>query len=208
MGIKISYGITVKDELEEIKRLVDFLLLHKRQEDEIVILLDHSNGKDEMYRYLLTLPPEIILNRDTFQGHFANWKNLLNSYCTGDYIFQIDADEMPSEDLIKGLPYFLESNPNIEIYLVPRINTVKGLTLEHIRKWGWDVNEKEWVNFPDFQQRIYKNNGKIKWVNKVHEVLDGMVSWAALPIEDEEFVLYHPKNIDRQEKQNELYNLL
>ena len=206
--MKISYAITVCNELEEIKRLVDFLHSNKREQDEISILLDHSNGKDEVYRYLLTLPSDIKLNRDRFEGHFADWKNQLTLYCSGDYIFQIDADELPSEDLIKGLPHILQHNPDIDVYLVPRINTVEGLTQDHIVKWRWNVNEKGWVNYPDFQMRIYRNTPTIQWKNKVHEVLGGYTSWATLPTEDEEFVLYHPKTIERQEKQNNYYDTL
>jgi hypothetical protein len=207
-NIKLSYGITVCNELEEVKRLVNFLLSNKRKEDEIVILYDQSRGTQEVLNYLDTIKTEVQLRSDFFKGHFADWKNLLTSYCTGDYIFQIDADEIPSEGLIKGLPYILEQNPTIDVYLVPRVNTVKGLTQEHIQKWGWKVNEKGWVNFPDFQMRVYRNYSNIKWKNKVHEVLEGFKNYSAFPIEDEEFVIYHPKTIERQEKQNNYYNTL
>ena len=205
--MKISYAITVCNELEEIKRLVDFLSLHKRDEDEIVILLDHSNGKDEVYRYLLTLPQDIVNYRDTFKGHFADWKNQLTSYCTGDYVFQIDADEMPNEDFMYVLPNILELNPEADAFRVPRINTVEGLTQEHIEKWRWRVDINGWVNFPDYQWRIYKNSGKIKWKNKVHEVLEGYKVIAELPAK-EQYSLYHPKTIARQEKQNNYYDTL
>ena len=205
--MKISYAITVCNELEEIKRLVDFLSLHKRDEDEIVILLDHSDGKDEVYKYLLTLPQDVVNYRDTFKGHFADWKNQLTSYCTGDYIFQIDADEMPNEDFMYVLPNILELNPEADAFRVPRINTVEGLTQEHIEKWRWRVDINGWVNFPDYQWRIYKNSGKIKWKNKVHEVLEGYKVIAELPAE-EQYSLYHPKTIARQEKQNNYYDTL
>jgi hypothetical protein len=46
-------------------------------------------------------------------------------------------------------------------------------TQNHILKWGWRVNEKGWVNYPDYQQRIFKNIDRIKWVNKVHERIVG-----------------------------------
>lgn len=205
--MKISYGITVKDELEEVKGLVNFLHHNKREEDEIVILLDHSNGKDEVYRYLLTLPSDIKLYRDRFEGHFADWKNQLTSYCTGDYIFQIDADELPTSQLIIALPSILELNQEVDVFLVPRINTVEGLTQEHIRQWRWNVNEKGWVNFPDYQWRIYRNHSSIKWKNRVHEVLEGFKTSTLLPAE-ELYCLYHPKTIDRQERQNNYYDTL
>lgn len=205
--MKISYAITVCNELEEVKRLVNFLHSNKREEDEIVILLDHSNGKDEVYRYLLTLPSDIQLYRDTFKGHFADWKNQLTSYCTGDYIFQIDADELPTEELINQLPHILELNQEVDVFLVPRINTVEGLTQQHIRQWRWNVNEKGWVNFPDYQWRIYRNSPAIKWRNKVHEVIEGHKSSTLLPAE-EAYCLQHPKTIDRQERQNNYYDTL
>jgi len=205
--MKISYAITVCNELEEIKKLVSFLLLHKRIEDEIVILLDHSNGKDEVYKYLLTLPQDVINYRDTFKGHFADWKNQLTSYCTGDYIFQIDADEIPQEDFMYNLPYILELNPETDIFRVPRVNTVEGLTPEHIKKWGWRIDSQGWINFPDYQWRIYKNSPNIKWKNKVHEVLEGYSTIAELPAE-EQYSLYHHKVIEKQEKQNKYYDTL
>ena len=43
--MKISYAITVCNEFIEIQTLVNFLLKHKRQEDEIVILYDINNGR-------------------------------------------------------------------------------------------------------------------------------------------------------------------
>jgi hypothetical protein len=205
--MRISYAVTVCNELEEVKRLVNFLLSNKRKEDEIVILLDHSNGKDEVYRYLLTLPEEVQCYRDEFKRHFADWKNKLTSHCTKDYIFQIDADELPTEELIDQLPYILEINHEVDVFLVPRINTVEGLTQEHIRQWRWNVNEKGWVNFPDYQWRIYRNTPNIKWKNKVHEVIEGHKSSTLLPAE-EMYCLYHPKTIDRQERQNNYYNTL
>jgi hypothetical protein len=209
--MKISYAITVCDELEEIKRLVDFLQSNKREEDEIVILFDQVKGTQEVLTYLDTIRTikgiKGRLVSDRFKGHFADWKNLLTANCTGDFIFQIDADEIPTEDLINNLPSILELNQEVDVFLVPRINTVEGLTQEHIRQWRWNVNEKGWVNFPDYQWRIYRNTPDIKWKNKVHEVLEGFKTSTLLPAE-EEYCLYHPKTIDRQEKQNNLYETL
>jgi hypothetical protein len=208
--MKISYAVTVCDEFLEIQKLVPFLLKNKRPQDEIVILFDQKNGDTELLSYLLKfnkLPNVQTWRGLDFKGHFANWKNKLTEYCEGDYIFQIDADELPNESLIQNLPIILESNPDNEVYLVPRVNTVEGLTSEHISKWRWNVNDKGWVNWPDYQWRIWKNKPEIQWKNKVHEVLDGHKSHAPLPAQ-EEFALYHPKDIKKQEKQNEYYEKL
>ena len=218
--MKISYAITVCNEIEEIKHLIPFLLEHKRDEDEIVVQQDadykqtstHTPLTPEMEVNLycgnlgdegkIVFECEVALNKD-----FAQFKNNLNSQCSGDYIFQIDADEIPHEYLIQNLHTLLELNPDVDLYRVPRINTVEGLTPEHIQKWGWNVNDKNWVNWPDFQTRIYRNSPDIKWKNKVHEVIEGHKQFSFIPME-EEWALYHPKNIERQEKQNSYYDTL
>jgi hypothetical protein len=207
--MKISYAITVCNEFLEIQKLVTFLLDNKRQEDEIVILYDQGNGDKGIEEYLRSksVNGDFNWHQDIFKGHFADWKNKLTSLCSGDYIFNIDADEMPTEELITNLPYILEVNQEVDIFLVPRVNTVEGLTQEHIRQWRWNVNEKGWVNFPDYQWRVYKNVSNIKWKNKVHEVLEGFKTSTLLPAE-EMYCLYHPKTIAKQEKQNNYYDTL
>jgi glycosyltransferase involved in cell wall biosynthesis len=205
--LKISYAITVCNEIEEIKKLVSFILSTKRNQDEIVILFDEKNGTQIVKDYLTSIAHQATVAVHDFENHFADWKNLLTTYCTGDYIFQIDADEMPSEELIANIPYILEVNRDVDVFLVPRINTVEGLTREHTRQWRWNVNEKGWVNFPDYQWRIYRNSPSIKWKNKVHEVIQGHKTSTLLPAE-EPYCLYHPKTIERQEKQNNYYDTL
>ena len=207
--MKISYAITVCNEFLEIQKLVNFLLLNKREEDEIIILFDYNNGTTEVLDFLRekSVGEKIIFYKERFSNHFADWKNKLTEYCSGDYIFQIDADEIPHKLLMINLPIILENNPDHEVYLVPRVNTVEGLTESHIKKWGWQVNDKGWVNYPDYQYRIWKNKPEIKWKNKVHEVLEGHKNFTSLPSQ-EELSLYHPKTIERQEKQNEYYNTL
>lgn len=208
--MKISYAIPVHNEHQELKRLLDYLFKHKRPEDEIVVQCDKNNTTQAVYEVLkeyaeFNMPYKHIefpLNKN-----FAAFKNNLKDNCSGDYIFQIDADEYPEEYLMSTLPSIIENNGKVDIFWVPRINLVEGLTLEHIQKWGWVMNNKNRINFPDYQCRILKNVKRIKWKNKVHEVLTGHKTESKLPANDE-FCLHHPKTIDRQEKQNEFYNSL
>ena len=208
--MKISYAITVCNEIVEIQRLLPFLIENKRKQDEIVVFYDSNNGSKSVDEYLRTQSQSTFaLFRYIhyhFDGHFANLKNALTDACLGDYIFQIDADEMPSKYLMQYLPILLENN-DVEVLRVPRINIVKGITQEHIQKWGWVVDNKGRVNWPDLQWRIYKRTPEIRWKNKVHEVLDGYKTHAILPLE-EELALEHHKDIEHQEKQNELYSKL
>jgi hypothetical protein len=209
--MKISYAIPVCNELKEIQRLVGFLLENKRQEDEIVILFDSTNGTSEVKTFLNYYTKDnfnwFTWSEYAFDGHFANMKNKLTGMCNGDYIFQIDADEMVTEVLIGSLPDMFKNNPDNEVYLIPRVNTVSGLTQEHITKWRWNVDKEDRVNWPDYQWRIWKNKPEIKWVNKVHEKLEGFKTYAPLP-QHSELALQHPKTIERQEKQNSYYDTL
>lgn len=208
--MKISYAIPVHNEHQELKRLLDYLFKHKRPNDEIVVQCDKGNTTQAVYEVLkgyaeFNMPYKHV--EFPLNGNFAAFKNNLKDHCTGDYIFQIDADEYPEEYLMSTLPTIIEGNNKVDIIWVPRINLVEGLTSDHIQKWGWVMNNKNRINFPDYQCRILKNVKRIKWKNKVHEVLTGHKDYAHLPANDE-FCLHHPKTIERQEAQNALYETL
>ena len=209
--MKISYAITVCNEHKEIDKLLTFLFEHKRKEDQVVVQVDKENGIREVIdiceKYENKSLSEYKLHEYSLNKNFAAYKNYLNKQCDGDWIFQIDADEIPNEYLIEALPFILEANEDTEAFWVPRVNTVAGITEEHIQKWGWRLDDQEWVNFPDWQMRIYKNKEEIYWFKPVHEQLKGYTKFTNLPAE-EKFALYHPKDIGRQEKQNAFYETI
>ena len=208
--MKLSYAITACNEVEETIRLVNQLLNYKEENSEIVVLLDTPKAPTELIEYLelQANADHINLIESEFDNDFAQWKNLLNSQCKGEWIFQLDADEYLMPDLIVNMEALLDSNEDKDLILVPRINTVEGLTEAHIKKWGWNVNEKGWVNFPDVQTRIYKNKPEqIGWSGKVHERIGGFENYTNFPLE-EIYCIKHPKTIERQEKQNNYYDTL
>ena len=205
--MKISYAIPVCNEHAELKTLLSFLISHIDDGDEIVVQCDQGNTTHEVDKVLDKYADRVKIIEFPLKGHFSNFKNNLKEHCTGDWIFQIDADELPHESLIVNLKALLEVNTTTEMLLVPRVNTVEGLTQEHINKWRWNVNESGWVNWPDYQTRIIQNHPKIAWASKVHEVITGFSTQGALPME-EEWSLYHHKHIDKQEHQNNFYNTL
>ena len=206
--MKISYGITVCDELSEIQELISFLLEHKRDEDEIVVTLDANNGLEAVRDYLkyTSTLEKFDWHLYPFEGNFSDLKNNTKKMCSGDYIFHLDADEIPHEMLMEQIHTILEMN-DVDLVWIPRVNTVDGITDEHIQKWGWRVTEKGWVNYPDYQARVFRNSDEIHWVGKVHERITGCKTYSHLP-PHEELSLYHPKTIDKQVKQNELYDKL
>jgi len=206
--MKISYSILTHNESDSLLELIEFLVKHKDEEDEIVILDDYSdNEKTKEILDTMCSIHEIKFEQRHLMKDYAGQKNYLKRMCSGDYIFNLDADELPHKHLIANIKPILETNPTVDLYWVPRVNTVEGLTQEHIDKWRWRVNEQGWVNFPDYQGRIWRNRPNIRWINAVHEVLMGYQEHTFLPAE-EEFCFYHPKDIDRQEKQNEFYSTI
>ena len=202
--MRISYAIPVCNEDKELDRLLNQLAKAKTEEDEIVVQCDLGNTTPEVYKVLDKYANKIKVVQFPLKGNFAAFKNNLKANCKGAWIFQIDADEYLNESFLYSLPFILSGNPGVDLFLVPRINTVEGLTQEHINKWQWRVDEKGWVNFPDYQTRILQNSPKINWASKVHEVLTGHSNYIMLPAE-ENYCLYHPKEIARQERQNAYY---
>jgi glycosyltransferase involved in cell wall biosynthesis len=206
--MKVSYSILTHNETDSLLKLIEFIVKHKDKEDEIVILDDYSdNEKTKEILDTMCSIHEFKFEQRHLLKDYASQKNHLKNMCSGDYIFNLDADELPNKWLIKNIKGILEANPTIDLYWVPRVNTVEGLTQDHIQQWGWNVNEKGWVNFPDYQGRIWRNRPNIMWKNPVHEVLEGYKEHTFLPAE-EEFCFYHPKDIGRQEKQNEFYDTI
>tara|TARA_Y100001972_G_C7656805_1_gene330784 strand:+ start:1419 stop:2033 length:615 start_codon:yes stop_codon:yes gene_type:complete len=202
----ISYAIPVCNEYKQIEYLLEYLTKNKRDQDEIVVQCDQGNTTAEVYDVLKQFS-DIKIVEFALNGNFAAFKNNLKDNCSGDYIFQIDADEYPEEYLMQTLEWLITNNPGTDIFWVPRINTVQGLTQEHVNKWKWNVDNNGRINFPDYQCRILKNVKRIKWKNRVHEVLVGHKTESQLPANDE-FCILHPKTIERQEKQNALYETL
>ena len=211
--MKISYGITVHNEADELNKLLEILIHKTDKEDEIVICVD---GNDEKVQEVITswvqqygsddvdkIKDIIVYNRK-LDGNFAEHKNSVIEKSTGDYIFHIDADEYPNETLLEQLKQIIEMNDNVDLIWIPRVNTIKGMTQEHIQKWSWRVTENGWVNYPDYQARVFRNTESIMWVRPLHEHISGCKTYAHLPPQ-EELSLYHPKTIQKQEQQNMFY---
>jgi len=207
--MKISYGITVHNEADELNKLLEILIHKTDQEDEIVICVD---GDDEKVQEVITSwvqqygsEKDIIVYNRKLDGDFSAQKNSVIENCDGDYIFHIDADEYPHETLLLQLKPILEVNEGIDLIWIPRVNTVDGFTQEDVQRWGWRISEQGWVNYPDYQARVFRNGEKIRWTRPLHEVITGCKTYAHLPPQ-EELSLYHPKTIEKQENQNLFYN--
>lgn len=208
--MKITYCITVCDEVHEFKKLYETLRINKQEGDNILVLVDENKCPrySEFHDFLeeLYLSKHVTTIFDKFQGNFSEWKNKLRTHfkADGDYLVFLDADELLPPQLIDDLPSILELNPEVDVFGLPRQNFVKGITPEDIKNWGWIMDEQNRINFPDVQFRIMKNKPGIEWKGQVHETLICPGIKTTLPLENQ-FAILHFKKIEKQRKQNESY---
>ena len=205
--MKISYGITVHNESEELNKLLEILVHKTDADDEIVIVQD---GNDKKVEEVISSWSQQYLDAKgiywytrKLDGNFSDQKNYVIEQCTGDYIFHIDADEYPHDTLLSQLKQILEIN-DVDLLWIPRVNTVEGFTDEDVQRWGWRVSEQGWVNYPDYQSRVFRNRDDIRWRRPLHEYITGCETYSHLP-PHEALSLYHPKTKEKQEEQNKFY---
>ena len=203
--MKISYGITVHNEAEELQKLLEILNNGMDEEDEIVVCVDGDDEKVEAVLGEYLSENNATVYKRKLDGDFSAQKISVIEKSTGDYIFHIDADEYPHKLLLLQIKRIIEMNDNVDLIWIPRVNTIDGMEQRHIQKWGWKVSDKNWVNYPDYQARVFRRDESIRWTRPLHEFINGCKTYAHLPPQ-EELSLYHPKTIERQEKQNMFYN--
>lgn len=138
----LSYLITTHNEEDSLDELLSLLKKYKSDDQEIVILDDFSTNKRtheifEKYKDIVEVHTHLL------NLNYGEHKNYGKSLCKGDWIFQIDADELVSELLLKNITAILNSNDSNDLLWVPRINYFDGITDEDIIKWGWFVSSLE-----------------------------------------------------------------
>jgi len=202
--LKVSYGITVHNEVEELIKLLEVLNKNIDKEDEVVVCVDGDDEKVEAVLGEYLSENKAIVYKRKLDGNFAEHKNSVIEKSSGDYVFHIDADEYPNEILVKQLKEILKIN-EVDLIWIPRVNTIEDMKEEHIQRWGWRVTDNGWVNYPDYQARVFRRAESIRWTRPLHEYITGCKTYAHLPPQ-EELSLYHPKTIEKQEKQNMFYN--
>lgn len=175
--MSVSYAVTVCNEADALRCLLEFLKPYCRQEDEIIVQADRKNVTEEVkqvvktYADIITRYTEYDLNFD-----FAQAKNHLNEQCRGEWIFQLDADECPQVWLMEHLQTILHANNGVELYKIPRINLF-------VNSDG--TQDEKRVAWPDYQGRLYRNiPQRIRWNRPLHEKIHGHKAYVYLPKED------------------------
>lgn len=201
----ISYAIGVCNEHKELDDLLYTLVENIIHSDEILVLVDTGKVTSEVTQVLDKYRKFIKVHAREFDNHFANHKNFLNDKCKGAYIFNVDADEIPTYELIKQLYGIVAGGPDL-VY-VPRVNILAGANDDFIKKCNFSVNEVGYINWPDMQGRLYRNIPGIKWVNKLHEKIEGaekVVGIQPNPMTS----IWHIKSVQRMKAQDDYYQKL
>lgn len=209
----ISYCTTVYNEKEYIKTLLSKLTKVVTTDEEIIVVQTYREEIETRENFfteiqkIITDNPNIIYKTFHFEVSSVGWnsvKNYMNRLSTKRYIFNLDSDEDYPENAFNVIRDVVK-NSNFDLVFIPRVNTVDGLTDEDVQKWKWNLNEKKWINWPDYQPRLYKNDSKIIWGGGPHDGVLGAQSVGALEA-IEELAIIHKKDIARQRMQNNLYD--
>lgn len=208
----ISYLVTTKNKTMSLEALFVALEFIVKDTDDEVVIVDDFSDDAEVLRMLDTISKNsnVKVLKHALNNDYGAHKNWGIENCTKDWIFQIDGDEVLPETLVgNNLREIIKNNPNVELYYVPRINNFVGVTEEHAKKWGWNIdNPNKWINWNtgDYQPRIFKRDyPRIHWENRLHERIVGFKEYGAFPKEPE-FALFHHKTIETQEATNARYN--
>lgn len=146
--MKISFAICTHNEGEYIasllRRLTEFVETDTENgvQYEIVVVDDFSTDEYTL-NVLDKFKNKICLFNHALNKNYAEHKNFMNQRCTGDWIFNLDADEFVTDDFLSFIPHLIDMNPGIEAFWIPRINTVDGLTLKDLQQWGWVITKFE-----------------------------------------------------------------
>jgi len=165
--MKISYLVTCHNEDESLDKCLHTILSYKDKEDEVVVLDDLSDNPQTKKILEKWKAPDMRVIPHALDKNYGAHKNFGNEQCTGDWIFQIDGDEIPNPNLIINLKSIIEANPTIELIFVPRINDFIGVTSEHAKQWGWrltpslDIFHEKVVDTNSNEYKFLKENGYI-----------------------------------------------
>jgi hypothetical protein len=121
--------------------------------DEIVLAADARVAPHDLREYAAVADKVFRIDVVHAERHFA-W---LHAQCTGDWIFRIDADEVPSRALVEALPW-LQKDADVRQYWLPRI-----WLYGDARHW---LDEPPW--WPDYQLRLYRNDCFLRFAGTQH----------------------------------------
>lgn len=155
---KISVCMIVKDE----ENFLDQCLMSVKEIADEIIIVD-TGSKDNTIEIARKYTDKIYFHQ--WNNSFSEARNHSLKYATGEWIFQIDADEELIKDDIPVLFKALK-NPEIDaimVQIVSSLNSGKSESRHNV-------------------ERIFRNNGKIHYEGRVHNRLVGFENPGLYPV--------------------------
>ena len=136
----------------------------------------------------------INLLHKKWADNFEIQKNNSLEHATQEWRIWIDADETYEPIFWNQLVWYIRDAQQREVDCinVPRINIVHGLTPQFAEENAWNISYFNWVNYPDYQQRVFKSH--CKFAGRTHERIINVKKDAALV----GVHCKHPKTLERQ----------
>jgi hypothetical protein len=137
----LSFGVLAHNCAPYIEKL---LLTARAFADEIVVGVDASSS--DATEEICKRHADKIFRLEPI-GTSENALAWLNEQCSGDWVFRLDHDERPSEELVASLPQLIANN-EVTHYHFPR----RWLVGESASRW---IAQPPW--WPDWQTRLFRN---------------------------------------------------
>ena len=201
--MRLSYLVTCHNETDSLDKLLSKLIEHKKDNHEIVLLDDYSDNP-ETIDIFKKYKDNVSFHQHKLNRDYGSHKNYGIELCKGNWIFQLDGDECPTDLLLEHIDAVLDSNEVNEVIWLPRMNFFIGVTQDDINQWGWRLYD-DMINFPDYQSRIYKNLPYIRYQRRLHEKVEGFKSYTFVPPQ-KDYAIVHEKSIEKQRQTNVNYN--
>jgi glycosyltransferase involved in cell wall biosynthesis len=205
MSTRISIALLIHNETTQFRWLMEALAPAFPLIEEIVVVDDFSDDAcvAAVRSYEGRTPLRFFqrsLNRD-----FAQQRNYMKSLCRGDYIFYLDPDELPSDDVVRGLPKICRqmADADIDACTLPRVNILyPSDELQHPR--SLDLSNPAYKVHWEDQFRLLRNSPALYWTMPLNEYLTGMRRCYRFP-RAMRYALLHPKTVTRGQSQLEFY---
>lgn len=199
----LSYLVTCHNETTSLEKLLSNLIKYKKDNHEIVLLDDYSDNQTTL-NIIEKYKENVVFHQHKLERNYSAHKNYGIEQCKGQWIFQLDGDECPTDLLLENIDIVLESNKANEVIWLPRMNFFIGVTQNDADQWGWRLHDGM-VNFPDYQSRIYRNLPHIRYQRRLHEKVEGFKSYTFVPPQ-KDYAILHEKTIEKQRQTNLNYN--
>ena len=212
--MKLSICSLACTEVEELRPLIYYLKNFLTSEDEIVITVDGKHTNNDMISLLEET--EVVWNRIDIWNVLGELVDINHKLCSGDIIFGVCPDELPTIPLLMSCKKIMEDNPTIDAIAVPRINIFTNLTKDKSDKMYTGprpqnflleepINEYGWHCWPDYQIRLMRNIPEIIYGSKTHSGMVGYKKVGTLP-PSPELSLLHVKSVEHQERILKIYD--